>query len=157
MVAAIYRHRSSFYQKQLRTDFQFIQNGHFIYHRITIRSIKPAWSNLIPIDPQPIHSQGNQIPKTLLMTKNHMASLQQSPLMTNQEWNNSKVPLMSINEIFLFFLSQFGLCAWGGHIAQIALIKKQLVMQGKWITSVRWQQVFFNSSCARSRRGAHFF
>lgn len=36
----------------------------------------------------------------------------------------------------------FGFFAWGGPVAQIALIKEKLVVKDKWITLARFQRVF---------------
>ncbi|KAH7319288.1 chromate transporter [Rhexocercosporidium sp. MPI-PUGE-AT-0058] len=56
--------------------------------------------------------------------------------------DNSKVPRMSLLALFWFFFYNFGLFAWGGPVAQIALIKERLVIQDKWITIARFQRVF---------------
>ncbi|KAG7294510.1 hypothetical protein NEMBOFW57_004585 [Staphylotrichum longicolle] len=56
--------------------------------------------------------------------------------------DNSKVPQMSYLKLFWFFFYNFGLFAWGGPVAQIALIKDKLVTKDKWITLPRFQRVF---------------
>jgi hypothetical protein len=56
--------------------------------------------------------------------------------------DNSKVPQLSLLSLFWFFFYNFGLFAWGGPVAQIALIKEQLVIQDQWITIERLQRVF---------------
>ncbi len=56
--------------------------------------------------------------------------------------DNSNVPHLSIPRLFWFFFYNFGLFAWGGPVAQIALIKDRLVIQEKWITLARFQRVF---------------
>ena len=56
--------------------------------------------------------------------------------------DNSNVPKLSILRIFWLFLTKFGLFAWGGPVAQIALIKDYLVLQEQWITLVRFNRVF---------------
>ena len=56
--------------------------------------------------------------------------------------DNSSVPCLSIPRLFWFFFYNFGLFAWGGPVAQIALIKDRLVFQDKWITLQRFQRVF---------------
>lgn len=56
--------------------------------------------------------------------------------------DNSKVPHMSLLSLFWFFFYNFGLFAWGGPVAQIALIKERLVVRDKWITITRFQRVF---------------
>ncbi|KAM5344659.1 hypothetical protein ACJ41O_013194 [Fusarium nematophilum] len=56
--------------------------------------------------------------------------------------DNSNVPKLSYPKLFWFFFYNFGLFAWGGPVAQIALIKERLVIQDKWITLPRFQRVF---------------
>lgn len=56
--------------------------------------------------------------------------------------DNSNVPKLSVLQIFWLFLTKFGLFAWGGPVAQIALIKDILVIQQKWITLARFVRVF---------------
>jgi hypothetical protein len=56
--------------------------------------------------------------------------------------DNSNVPQLSYPVLFWFFFYNFGLFAWGGPVAQIALIKERLVIQDKWITLPRFQRVF---------------
>jgi len=56
--------------------------------------------------------------------------------------DNSNVPTLSYARLFWFFFYNFGLFAWGGPVAQIALIKEKLVIQDKWITLPRFQRVF---------------
>jgi hypothetical protein len=56
--------------------------------------------------------------------------------------DNSNVPRLSYLKLFWFFFHNFGLFAWGGPVAQIALIKDKLVIQDKWITLPRFQRVF---------------
>lgn len=56
--------------------------------------------------------------------------------------DNSNVPHLSLPRLFWFFFYNFGLFAWGGPVAQIALIKDRLVIQEKWITLARFQRVF---------------
>ncbi|CAG8666874.1 5159_t:CDS:2, partial [Cetraspora pellucida] len=55
--------------------------------------------------------------------------------------DNSKVPKLSYLKIFLLNL-WFGFNAWGGPVAQIALIKDVLVIKEKWITIPRFNRVF---------------
>ncbi|RIB02139.1 chromate transporter-domain-containing protein [Gigaspora rosea] len=55
--------------------------------------------------------------------------------------DNSNVPKLSYWRIFLLNL-WFGFNAWGGPMAQIALIKDTLVIKGKWITIPRFNRVF---------------
>jgi chromate transport protein ChrA len=56
--------------------------------------------------------------------------------------DNSQVPRYSPLRLFWFFLSRFGIFAWGGPAAQIALIKEQLVIKHKWITIARFNRAF---------------
>jgi hypothetical protein len=49
--------------------------------------------------------------------------------------DNSKVPKLSYLKLFWFFFYNFGLFAWGGPVAQIALIKERLVRQQKYACS----------------------
>ncbi|KAH6883566.1 chromate transporter [Thelonectria olida] len=56
--------------------------------------------------------------------------------------DNSSVPRLSYLNLFWFFFYNFGLFAWGGPVAQIALIKDRLVVQDKWISLPRFQRVF---------------
>lgn len=56
--------------------------------------------------------------------------------------DNSRVPRLSIPQLFWFFFYNFGLFAWGGPVAQIALIKDRIVIQDQWITIQRFQRVF---------------
>lgn len=61
---------------------------------------------------------------------------------TSELEDNSNVPRLSYVRLFWFFFYNFGLFAWGGPVAQIALIKERLVIQDKWITLARFQRVF---------------
>jgi Chromate transporter len=56
--------------------------------------------------------------------------------------DNFNVPKLSLLALFWFFFYNFGLFAWGGPVAQIALIKEKLIMQDQWITIERFQRVF---------------
>jgi Chromate transporter len=56
--------------------------------------------------------------------------------------DNSNIPKMAYPQLFWFFFYNFGLFAWGGPVAQIALIKERLVIKDKWITLPRFQRVF---------------
>lgn len=52
--------------------------------------------------------------------------------------DNSKVPKLPYWKLFwFFFFYNFGLFAWEGPVAQIALIKQRLVVQDQWITLAR--------------------
>lgn len=56
--------------------------------------------------------------------------------------DNTNVPQLPLLKLFWFFFYNFGLFAWGGPVAQIALIKERLVIQDKWVTLARFQRVF---------------
>ena len=66
----------------------------------------------------------------------HVQSLQ------SEYKDNSRVPRLSILRIFWFFFSKFGIFAWGGPVAQIAIIKERLVVKEQWITMARFNRVF---------------
>jgi chromate transporter len=50
------------------------------------------------------------------------------------------IPAQSYSGIFLRFL-KFGFLAWGGPVAQIAMIRQELVEEEKWITPERFNRV----------------
>src|SRR4026207_815144 len=50
------------------------------------------------------------------------------------------IPHESYLQIFLRFL-RFGLLAWGGPVAQIAMIRQELVDEEHWVTSERFNRV----------------
>lgn len=54
----------------------------------------------------------------------------------------SNAPKLPLHKLFWYFFYNFGLFAWGGPVAQIALIKEQIVLKEKWITLARFQRVF---------------
>lgn len=56
--------------------------------------------------------------------------------------DNSRVPRWGLLKLFWFFFYNFGLFAWGGPVAQIALIKQRLVVEDQWISLRRFQKVF---------------
>ncbi|HSJ89199.1 MAG TPA: chromate efflux transporter [Anaerolineales bacterium] len=51
-----------------------------------------------------------------------------------------RVPQESYGHIFLRFL-KFGLLAWGGPVAQIAMIRQELVDEEHWVTNERFNRV----------------
>ncbi|HUG33398.1 MAG TPA: chromate efflux transporter [Anaerolineales bacterium] len=51
-----------------------------------------------------------------------------------------QIPHESYLKLFLRFL-KFGLLAWGGPVAQIAMIRQELVEEEKWISSERFHRV----------------
>ena len=60
--------------------------------------------------------------------------------MSESAQSNASVPHQSYGDIFLRFL-KFGLLAWGGPVAQIAMIRQELVEDEHWITTDRFQRV----------------
>ncbi|ORY09342.1 chromate transporter-domain-containing protein [Clohesyomyces aquaticus] len=64
----------------------------------------------------------------------------QDPDSNDLTYNNA--PSMSLPKLFWYFFYNFGLFAWGGPVAQIALIKQQIVVQENWISIARFQRVF---------------
>src|SRR5687767_1482914 len=54
--------------------------------------------------------------------------------------NSAAVPHESLWRLFLRFL-HFGLLAWGGPVAQIAMIRKELVDDEHWVTSDQFNRV----------------
>jgi hypothetical protein len=58
------------------------------------------------------------------------------------ELTYDNAPKLSLLRLFWHFFYNFGLFAWGGPVAQIALIKEQIVVKEKWITLARFQRVF---------------
>jgi hypothetical protein len=65
-----------------------------------------------------------------------------SPDTEDVELTYSNAPKLSLLRLFWYFFYNFGLFAWGGPVAQIALIKEQIVVKEKWITLARFQRVF---------------
>jgi chromate transporter len=58
----------------------------------------------------------------------------------NEIPNDVRAPSEDYLRLFLRFL-RFGLLAWGGPIAQIAMIRQELVDEEKWITNDRFNRV----------------
>ncbi|KAJ3122444.1 hypothetical protein HK098_002817 [Nowakowskiella sp. JEL0407] len=59
-------------------------------------------------------------------------------VLLEEEFKAPKLPLWTLFKIFF----NFGLNAWGGPVAQIALIKEQLVDQEKWISKQTFSRVY---------------
>jgi chromate transporter len=55
--------------------------------------------------------------------------------------SESAIPRQTLGALFLRFL-RFGFLAWGGPVAQIAMIKRELVEEERWITPERFNRVF---------------
>jgi chromate transporter len=51
-----------------------------------------------------------------------------------------RVPQLSYGQLFLRFL-RFGLLAWGGPVAQIAMIRRDLVEDERWVSSSRFNRL----------------
>jgi chromate transporter len=49
------------------------------------------------------------------------------------------IPRQSLAGVFLRFL-RFGALAWGGPVAQIAMIQRELVVEERWVTQERFQR-----------------
>jgi len=64
------------------------------------------------------------------------------PLLLDEFEDNTRVPSLTLPRIFWFFLTKFGIFAWGGPVAQIALIKDQLIIKDQWISLSRFNRVF---------------
>jgi chromate transport protein ChrA len=62
--------------------------------------------------------------------------------LVDQFEDNSNVPKMNPFRLFWVFFIKFGVFAWGGPVAQIALLKEELVTKEKWITLPRFNRVF---------------
>jgi len=50
------------------------------------------------------------------------------------------IPHQTYPNIFLRFL-KFGFLAWGGPVAQIAMLRQEMVDEEKWITPERFNRV----------------
>jgi chromate transporter len=53
----------------------------------------------------------------------------------------AEIPHQSLPQLFRRFL-RFGCLAWGGPIAQIAMLRKELVEEERWITPQQFERVF---------------
>lgn len=84
-----------------------------------------------------LESQKEQLPAETSNSPTCVAGTQDDGLE-----DNSNVPQLSLPRLFWFFFHNFGLFAWGGPVAQIALIKEELVIKDKWISLARFQRVF---------------
>ncbi|KAG0309656.1 hypothetical protein BGZ98_009976 [Dissophora globulifera] len=71
-----------------------------------------------------------------------LAATTDSTAPLNEFEDNTNLPPMNLLQIFLFFLVEFGLMAWGGPVAQIARIKERLVIKRRWITVARFNRVY---------------
>lgn len=55
-------------------------------------------------------------------------------------------PSLSQGQIFIRFL-RFGLLAWGGPVAQIAMIRRELVDEEHWVSSGRFNRLLASIRC----------
>ena len=62
-------------------------------------------------------------------------------------------PRPTLTAIFARFL-RFGLLAWGGPVAQIAMIKRELVEEEQWLTPGALQPIAGRLPGAAGARGA---
>jgi chromate transporter len=53
----------------------------------------------------------------------------------------ARVPHEPLGALFLRFL-KFGSLAWGGPVAQIAMLRQELVTEEKWVTPQHFNRVF---------------
>jgi chromate transporter len=83
-------------------------------------------------------SQGTQVP----------ASDTASPTALNE--STAHVPYEPLGHLFLRFL-KFGSLAWGGPVAQIAMIRHELVKEEKWVSPALQSGTGDVSGAARSR------
>ena len=60
-----------------------------------------------------------------------------------------RVPHESLGRLFLRFL-KFGSLAWGGPVAQIAMIRQELVAEEKWVTSEHFNRVLAHGGIPHS-------
>ena len=59
---------------------------------------------------------------------------------TAAEQGSARVPHEPLGRLFLRFL-KFGSLAWGGPVAQIAMIRQELVVEEKWVTPQHFNRV----------------
>lgn len=112
-------------------------------------STSPA---VILLEPTPVSSTDEKVAETsirlhpidvessLPLASTHQGANSEPPDASFND--NSNVPQLSVLHIFWIFLVEFGIFAWGGPVAQIALIKDRLVLKDKWITLARFNRVF---------------
>lgn len=65
-----------------------------------------------------------------------------APTPSSDDDEATNIPHLTLPRLFWLFFYHFGCFAWGGPVAQIALIKDTLVLQQKWITPAKFQRVF---------------
>ncbi|KAJ3281593.1 hypothetical protein HK104_011376 [Borealophlyctis nickersoniae] len=80
------------------------------------------------------------------------ARVEESPIPDPDDEEKLNVPYLSLWEVFKLFLTihpptprgaqYFGFNAWGGPVAQIALLKDHLVLKQKWISVTRFNKVY---------------
>lgn len=62
------------------------------------------------------------------------------PILSAPEDSGYHVPKESLTRLFIRFL-RFGALAWGGPVAQIAMIRQELVDEERWISSAHFNRV----------------
>ncbi len=62
------------------------------------------------------------------------------PKYVNNISTGNRVPQEPLGRLFLRFL-RFGALAWGGPVAQIAMIRQELVEEENWVTSEHFHRV----------------
>src|SRR5919108_6509662 len=88
-----------------------------------VRSLRFVWMNI------PNH-----------ITENFQVTEEIEKDMSITENNIFAPPQESYLQLFLRFL-RFGLLAWGGPVAQIAMIRQELVDEERWISSERFNRI----------------
>jgi chromate transporter len=78
--------------------------------------------------------------KELALSISHTASHPGSSSLPADE-APARVPREPLGRLFLRFL-KFGSLAWGGPVAQIAMIRQELVTEEKWVTPQHFNRVF---------------
>ncbi|KAI5792586.1 chromate transporter-domain-containing protein [Peziza echinospora] len=90
-----------------------------------------------------IGSSGSETANRGPLSASPSRSIEKAPSPISDEFSdNSRVPHLPLISLFWKFFYQFGCFAWGGPVAQIALIKEILVEKEQWITIARFQRVF---------------
>lgn len=69
-----------------------------------------------------------------------MTNSQKPQAVPSSAENRAAVPHEPLGRLFLRFL-KFGLLAWGGPVAQIAMIRQELVAEEKWVTPQHFNRV----------------
>ncbi|KAK5808289.1 chromate transporter [Linnemannia elongata] len=82
-------------------------------------------------------------PPTTTTTTSPSDPLDTPPAPLNEFEDSTDLPQnLTLFQIFTLFFFRFGLHAWGGSVAQIALLKTELVQKRRWITIARFNRVY---------------